>query len=66
MKPVTVNIGRAGAANLDVIQEVEFVKQEAKVVYLLECLQVSALLNVAMLSRLPQTPPTSLRLPPRL
>lgn len=39
VKPVTVNVGRAGAANLDVIQEVEYVKQEAKLVYLLECLQ---------------------------
>ncbi|KAB2611482.1 DEAD-box ATP-dependent RNA helicase 35-like [Pyrus ussuriensis x Pyrus communis] len=39
VKPVTVNVGRAGAANLDVIQEVEYVKQEAKIVYLLECLQ---------------------------
>ena len=37
--PVTVNVGRAGAAGLDIIQEVEYVKQEAKVVYLLECLQ---------------------------
>lgn len=37
--PVTVNVGRAGAANLDVIQEVEYVKQEAKLPYLLECLQ---------------------------
>ncbi|KAJ3344100.1 DEAD (Asp-Glu-Ala-Asp) box polypeptide 41 [Gonapodya sp. JEL0774] len=37
--PVTVNVGRAGAASLDVIQEVEYVKQEAKIVYLLECLQ---------------------------
>lgn len=36
---MTVNVGRAGAANLDVIQEVEYVKQEAKIVYLLECLQ---------------------------
>ncbi len=36
---VTVNVGRAGAASLDVIQEVEYVKQEAKVIYLLECLQ---------------------------
>ena len=34
-----VRVGRAGAANLDVIQEVEYVKQEAKIVYLLECLQ---------------------------
>ncbi|KAG0261414.1 hypothetical protein DFQ27_002971 [Actinomortierella ambigua] len=39
VRPVTVNVGRAGAANLDVIQEVEYVKQEAKIVYLLECLQ---------------------------
>ncbi|CAI5939992.1 unnamed protein product [Closterium sp. NIES-65] len=39
VKPVMVNVGRAGAANLDVIQEVEYVKQEAKIVYLLECLQ---------------------------
>ncbi len=37
--PVTINVGRAGAASLDVIQEVEYVKQEARVVYLLECLQ---------------------------
>ncbi|KAI9246368.1 P-loop containing nucleoside triphosphate hydrolase protein [Sporodiniella umbellata] len=39
VKPIVVNVGRAGAANLDVIQEVEYVKQEAKMVYLLECLQ---------------------------
>ncbi|CAN1145036.1 DEAD-box ATP-dependent RNA helicase 35 [Linum perenne] len=39
VKPVIVNVGRAGAANLDVVQEVEYVKQEAKLVYLLECLQ---------------------------
>mgnify|MGYP001320378287 CR=1 FL=1 len=32
----------AGAANLDVIQEIEYVKQEAKIVYLLECLQKTA------------------------
>ena len=37
VNPVVVNVGRAGAANLDVIQEVEYVKQEAKMVYLLEC-----------------------------
>lgn len=76
MEPITVNVGRAGAANLDVIQvrtpglpsllirfispefvshrarsssccdwrmqEVEYVKQEAKVLYLLECLQKTA------------------------
>jgi ATP-dependent RNA helicase DDX41 len=39
VRPVIVNVGRAGAANLDVIQEVEYVKQEAKTSYLLECLQ---------------------------
>jgi superfamily II DNA/RNA helicase len=42
VRPVLVNVGRAGAANLDVIQEVEYVKKEAKVVYLLECLQKTA------------------------
>lgn len=40
--PITVNVGRAGAANLDVIQEVEYVKEEAKLIYLLECLQKTA------------------------
>jgi ATP-dependent RNA helicase DDX41 len=39
IKPLVINVGRAGAANLDVIQEVEYVKAEAKIVYLLECLQ---------------------------
>jgi superfamily II DNA/RNA helicase len=39
VQPLVVNVGRAGAASLDVIQEVEYVKQEAKMVYLLECLQ---------------------------
>lgn len=39
VQPVIVNVGRAGAASLDVIQEVEYVKEEAKMVYLLECLQ---------------------------
>ena len=42
VKPIVVNVGRAGAANLDVIQEVEYVKQEAKIVYLCECLQKTA------------------------
>ena len=37
--PIEVNVGRAGAANLDVIQEVEYVKEDAKMTYLLECLQ---------------------------
>ena len=39
IRPLLINVGRAGAANLDVIQEVEYVKKESKVVYLLECLQ---------------------------
>lgn len=39
VKPVTINVGRAGAAALNVQQDVEYVKQEAKVVFLLECLQ---------------------------
>lgn len=42
VRPITVNIGRAGAANLDVVQEVEYVKQESKIVYLLQCLRKSA------------------------
>lgn len=37
--PVTVNVGRAGATNLDIIQEVEYVKEENKLVFLLDCLQ---------------------------
>lgn len=39
VKPVTINVGRAGAASMNVTQEVEYVKQEAKIVYMLECLQ---------------------------
>lgn len=39
VKPVTINVGRAGAASMNVIQEVEYVKQEAKIVYLLECIK---------------------------
>ncbi|KAI5481639.1 hypothetical protein MNV49_002865 [Pseudohyphozyma bogoriensis] len=42
VQPILVNVGRAGAASLDIIQEVEYVKQEAKMVYLLECLQKTA------------------------
>ncbi|GJY73560.1 DEAD-box ATP-dependent RNA helicase 35 [Tanacetum coccineum] len=39
VKPVTVNVGRAGSANLDVIQKVEYVKQKDKFGYLLECIK---------------------------
>ena len=42
VKPVTVNVGRAGAANLDVVQHVEYVPKEARILYLLECLQKTA------------------------
>eukprot|EP01016_Furgasonia_blochmanni_P014230 TRINITY_DN1740_c0_g1_i3.p1 TRINITY_DN1740_c0_g1~~TRINITY_DN1740_c0_g1_i3.p1 ORF type:complete len:523 (+),score=121.63 TRINITY_DN1740_c0_g1_i3:330-1898(+) len=38
VKPVIINVGRAGAASMDVIQEVEYVKQEDKLVHLLSCL----------------------------
>lgn len=41
-RPVIVNVGRAGAASLDVVQEVEFVKPGAKLAYLLESLQKTA------------------------
>ena len=40
--PVLVNVGRSGAASLDVIQEVEYVKQDAKLPYLLDALQKTA------------------------
>ena len=39
---VEVNVGRAGATNLDIIQEVEYVKEEDKLGYLLDCLQKTA------------------------
>nr|CDS27666.1 ATP dependent RNA helicase abstrakt [Hymenolepis microstoma] len=39
VKPVTVNVGRAGAASLNVAQEVTYVKLEAKIPELLETLQ---------------------------
>jgi ATP-dependent RNA helicase DDX41 len=37
--PVTVNVGRAGAASLDIIQQVDYVPPENRILYLLECLQ---------------------------
>ena len=42
VKPVVVNVGRAGAASMDVVQEVVYVKKEARIIYLLECLQKTA------------------------
>lgn len=38
VQPVTVNVGRAGAASMNIVQEVEFVKTEAKIPYILRCL----------------------------
>lgn len=40
--PIIVNVGRAGAANLDVIQEVEYVQNDMKLTYLLQVLQKTA------------------------
>ena len=40
--PISVNINRAGAANLNVVQEVEYVSKDDKPLYLLDCLQKTA------------------------
>lgn len=40
--PVEVNVGRAGAASLDIVQEVEYVKTEEKLGHLLSSLQKTA------------------------
>ena len=42
IEPIMVNVGRAGAANLNVTQEVDYVKDDAKAPFLLECLQKTA------------------------
>lgn len=34
-----LNVGRAGSTNFDVIQEVEYVKEDVKLISLLECLK---------------------------
>ena len=39
VKPVTVNVGRAGAASTHIIQEVEYVKPESRIPNLLQSLQ---------------------------
>lgn len=39
VKPVVVNVGRAGAASLNIRQEIEIVRPEARIVQLLEALQ---------------------------
>lgn len=38
-KPIVINIGRAGSVNLNLIQEIEFVKDESKLIQILETLQ---------------------------
>lgn len=42
VKPITINVGRAGAASMNVGQDIEYVKQEAKMIALLECLKKTA------------------------
>jgi len=42
VKPVTVNVGRAGAASMNIVQDVLIVEPEHKISYLLECLQKTA------------------------
>lgn len=39
VKPVVVNVGRAGAASLNIKQDIEIVRPEARIVQLLEALQ---------------------------
>ena len=39
VKPVTVNVGRAGAASVNIVQEVEYVKPESRIPHLLQSLQ---------------------------
>ena len=39
VKPVTVNVGRAGAASVQIIQEVEYVKPESRIPHMLLTLQ---------------------------
>lgn len=41
-RPAVVNVGRAGAASQSIVQEVEYVKLEQRLPYLLECLQKTA------------------------
>jgi ATP-dependent RNA helicase DDX41 len=42
VKPVTVNVGRAGAASQNIVQEVEYVKPESRIPHLLQSLQKTA------------------------
>lgn len=42
VKAVVVNVGRAGAASLNVTQEIEYVRSEEKMLKVLECLEKTA------------------------
>ncbi len=42
VKPVTVNVGRAGAASKNIVQEVEYVKPESRIPHILQSLQKTA------------------------
>ena len=42
VQSVLVNVGRAGAASLNVTQEIEYVRSEDKLAKVLECLQKTA------------------------
>jgi len=39
VQPILVNVGRAGAASMNIVQEVEYVQPEAKICYILDCLR---------------------------
>lgn len=42
VRAVIVNVGRAGAASLNVIQEIEYVRADEKLTRILDCLQKTA------------------------
>lgn len=42
VRAVIVNVGRAGAASLNVLQEIEYVRADEKLTRILDCLQKTA------------------------
>lgn len=42
VRAVIVNVGRAGAASLNVVQEIEYVRADEKLIRILDCLQKTA------------------------
>lgn len=42
VRAVIVNVGRAGAASLNVTQEIEYVRTDEKLTRILDCLQKTA------------------------